>query len=188
MNFASGTSPNQTGVIGCTGGTSGNNEFNDIVNGCSGTYGINTSDYPACVNLPAGGPQPWDCLPGNSGVKEGPFQHALNQRFEGSQNPTSCINPNNYPNYPPNDPRIVSVFIVPYGFVAAGVNPIPILNLAAFYVTGWDSSKDPCSADDPATKDQLIGHFINYVNPLGGGGSGSCTFGALQECVAILTQ
>jgi Flp pilus assembly protein TadG len=189
MNFASGSNPNQTGILGCDGGTSGNNERQDIANGCQGTYAINTSDYPACVNLANSGPSPWDCLPGNSGIKEGPFFQGLQQRME----PTgSCTNFNNYPAYQPNDPRIVSLFVVPYNSVASGVKPLPIVNLAAFYVTGWDSSKDPCAKavppDDPAGKDQVVGHFINYVNPNGTSGNGQCVQGSLTECVAILTR
>jgi hypothetical protein len=99
--------------------------------------------------------------------------------------------PNNwshFPNIPSTDPRIVQVFITPYGsFGGSGNKPYPIQTFAAFYVTGWDS--DTCGSDDPAGKDQLVGHFIKYVNPSSGSGGGGqpCTPTSFGTCIIKLT-
>ena len=60
-----------------------------------------------------------------------------------------------HPGDPPpaaDDPRVVRLFVVPYGAykdVANGNNAdVPVLQLAAFYITGWNynESEDPCDA------------------------------------------
>jgi hypothetical protein len=100
--------------------------------------------------------------------------------------------PNNwskFPNIPAGDPRIVEVFITSYGsFGGSGNQNYPIQSFAAFYVTGWDG--DNCGSDDPAGKDQLVGHFIKYINPTdtGGGGTQACNLNSFGTCVVVLTQ
>jgi hypothetical protein len=95
------------------------------------------------------------------------------------------------------------VFIVDSGSFAGrtGSFYVPIRIFATFYITGWFGS--PCTTsnsspptglpyrkDDSATKGELLGHFVKYVDPSGaGGGSGQCTSTEnLGDCIAVLTK
>jgi hypothetical protein len=83
---------------------------------------------------------------------------------------------------PSNDPRIVSLFVVPYqslknvGGSGSG-SPIPVLRFASFYVMNWlggpsGNEDDPCPDPDfkgttvpvPATKAAIIGVFDTTVD------------------------
>jgi putative Flp pilus-assembly TadE/G-like protein len=96
-----------------------------------------------------------------------------------------------------SDPRIVSVFVTPFGaFSGSGTNVVPITNFASFYVTGFSKNGggqgDPCPLADPVpskTGGWIVGHFIKYVDTIGGGGSGdTCDFSSFGSCVAVLTK
>ncbi len=188
MRFGNGTSASQTGAIACPPGGQGGFRTN-IQQGCSGLYGINTAD-PSCANTnpgPAGTPPPpADCIFTDNGLKTGQFKQGMSARFA---NQTCPNNWSKFPSIPNTDPRIVSVFITPYGsFGGSGNQAYPIQNFAAFYVTGWDG--DPCNSDDSAGKDQLVGHFIKYVNPYDptSGGGQKCTLTSFGNCVTVLTR
>src|SRR5262249_28823330 len=136
------------------------------------------------------------------GVKEGPFQQGMNDRIVASPpNGGQYYCPNNWTNnnqggvpvLPHNDSRIVEVFIIPYGSMDANGNPllssgyVPIQSFAAFYVTGSDGVG--CSSDSPSPNAQVTGHFIKYIDTLGGGtGGGGCVLSSLGTCVAVLTK
>jgi hypothetical protein len=74
--------------------------------------------------------------------------------------------------------------------------PFPIQYFAAFYITGWQATgngfSNPCqgNGDDPAAGGTIVGHFINYVNTLNTGGTGSsaCVPNSINECIAVLTR
>jgi Flp pilus assembly protein TadG len=85
-----------------------------------------------------------------------------------------------------DDPRVVRLFVVPYGAykgVANGNNAdVPVLQLAAFYITGWNYNKraDPCDAvgkgdvqpalyksDTVPGDDELAGYFIKLIDSSG---------------------
>ena len=88
----------------------------------------------------------------------------------------------------PGDPRIVQVFLTPFGsFNGSGNTTVPVTNFATFYVTGWTAQgggfANPCqgNGDDPVPGNDagyIVGHFIKYVFALNtGGGSGElCDF------------
>jgi hypothetical protein len=100
----------------------------------------------------------------------------------------------------PSDPRIMSVFVTPFGaFSGSGANVVPISNFASFYVTGFSKNGggqgDPCNgppAPDPVpskTGGYVVGHFIKYVDTSGGGGTGDpCDFTSFGTCVVVLTK
>jgi hypothetical protein len=188
MRFGTGTSASQTGAVACPPGGQGGFRL-DIEQGCSGTYAINTSD-PACTNvnpLPGGTPPPpADCVQTSNGVKSGQFKQGMAVRMASAPCPNNW---SKFPNIPAGDPRIVEVFITSYGsFGGSGNQNYPVQSFAAFYVTGWDG--DNCGSDDPAGKDQLVGHFIKYINPTdtGGGGTQACNLNSFGTCVVVLTQ
>jgi hypothetical protein len=96
-----------------------------------------------------------------------------------------------------SDPRIVSVFVTPFGaFSGSGTNVVPITNFASFYVTGFSKNGggqgDPCPLADPVpgkTGGWIVGHFIKYVDTIGGVGTGeTCDFNSFGTCVAVLTK
>jgi hypothetical protein len=100
----------------------------------------------------------------------------------------------------PTDPRLVSVFVTLFGALSgSGQNVVPISGFATFYVTGFSKNGggqgDPCGgppAPDPVpnkTGGYIVGHFIKYVDTLGGSGTGqACDFNAFGSCVAVLTK
>jgi hypothetical protein len=188
MRFGTKTSPSQTGAIACPPGGQGGFRGN-IVTGCSGSYAINTSD-PLCTKIyPLTGgafPPPADCVLTDNGLKTGQLRQGMATRMA---NATCPNNWSKYPNIPTNDPRIVNVIITAYGsFGGTGGQAYPIQNFAAFYVTGWDG--DNCGSDDSAGKDQLVGHFIKYINSTdtGGGGNQACNLSSFGSCVVVLTR
>ena len=164
----------------------------EIENGCAPLYAINTG--AACpTNAPTlwSTPQPWDCVAIQTGGAVGQLEQGMKNRILGGSN--SCVSPNNwssFPNLPPDDPRIVPVFVTPFGtFQGSGNEVVPVSNFATFYVTGWFSS--PCAGDDPVPdKGYVVGHFIKYIFALNnGGGSGElCNFNAFGSCIAVMTE
>ncbi len=66
-----------------------------------------------------------------------------------------------------NDPRVISLFIVPYqalkGVTGSGNAEIPILSFASFYVMGWKGQKNDGSEDDPCPDPDFKG--VSYSTP-----------------------
>jgi hypothetical protein len=137
-------------------------------------------------------PQPWQCVAIATGNATGQVRHGMNYRIQGDRNANSCLSPNHWSNFPdlsPGDPRLVNVFLTPFGsFNSTGSGTVPVTNFATFYVSGYDHS--PCSGDDPAGQDEIVGHFIKYIDTLnnGDGGTQPCDKTELGACVAVLTQ
>ena len=165
----------------------------EIRYGCSPEYAINQSASCAYSTAPSlwASPQPWDCVAVQTGGAVGQVEQGLRDRILGGA--SSCTSPNNwssFPNIPPDDPRIVPVFVTPFGtFTGTGNEIVPVTNFATFYVTGWFSS--PCSGDDPVPdKGYIVGHFIKYIFTLnnGGGSDELCDFSAFGSCIAVLTE
>jgi hypothetical protein len=164
----------------------------EIANGCRPAYEINTGDpCPATYPDLQATAQPWDCVAVQTGGAVGQLEQGMKQRILGGA--STCTSPNNwssFPNIPAEDPRIVPVFVTPFGtFTGSGNDVVPVTKFATFYVTGWFSS--PCSGDDPVPdKGYVVGHFIKYVYVLNnGGGSGElCDFNAFGSCIAVLTE
>jgi len=165
----------------------------EIRYGCAPEYAINDAVSCPYTTHPAlwASPRPWNCVAIQTGGAVGQVEQGLRDRILGGA--SSCTSPNNwssFPNIPPDDPRIVPIFITPFGtFTGTGNEVVPVTNFATFYVTGWFSS--PCSGDDPVPdKGYIVGHFIKYIYKLNnGGGSGDlCDFSAFGSCIAVLTD
>jgi len=147
---------------------------------------------PATSTILWGSPQPWQCVAISTGNATGQVRHGMNYRIQGNRNANSCVSPNHWSDFPhlnPGDPRLVNVFLTPFGsYNATGSGTVPITDFATFYVSGYDQS--PCSGDDPAGQDEIVGHFIKYVETLNDGNAGTqpCDKNELGACVAVLTQ
>jgi hypothetical protein len=164
----------------------------EIANGCAPAYEINTGDAcPGTAPTLWATSQPWDCVAIQTGGAVGQLEQGMKQRILGGA--STCTSPNNwasFPNIPASDPRIVPVFVTPFGtFTGSGNEVVPVSKFATFYVTGWFSS--PCTGDDPVPdKGYVVGHFIKYIYVLNnGGGSGElCDFNSFGSCIAVLTE
>ncbi|UTI65898.1 pilus assembly protein TadG-related protein [Paraconexibacter antarcticus] len=190
-----------------------------IILGCQPKYQVNdgspcstvTTPYPSCVGTEQGNfsNKPAKAFnerflcnpPGNPGnCKAG----NLAGGFDGK--PTTCppagsFGHNNWPNYPTNDPRLIGVYVTPFGtFQGNGQDLFPIVKFAQFYVTGYASNgsgfDNPCigQGDEfaPGTESDIgvvSGHF---VKPLAGGGEGAtntdCDTNDVGGCVAVLVK
>ena len=128
----------------------------------------------------------------------------MNQRILGDEKAKTCTRPNQWPavlsdpDLLASDPRLVPLFITPFGsFDGSGNGTVPVRNFAYFYVTGWAGSaaasttRARASDDDvPQAGGYIIGHFVKYVSRLNDGSSGDtpCDFRAASPCVAVLTD
>jgi hypothetical protein len=188
----------------------GKNLADELATGCSPTFAINHGTachaYTYYQSLPQSAP--WDCTITQTGGAVGQEYQGMLDRTQGGS--TSCVNPINWrdadgdgkvtipEDIPPGDPRIVQVFVTPFGsFNGSGNAVIPILNFATFYVTGFSKNAsgvqgDPCPGADPIPSKSggyILGHFIKYVDTVSSGGGGAtCDFNAFGTCVAVLTQ
>ena len=135
----------------------------------------------------------------------------------------ACINPNYYDRTNPGQwalaggrasARVVFLFIVPYGaYKNTGPNDgLPVLNFAAFYVTGWHGQNggpgnNPCDSinpadyppahpgdppprnDEPAQDGEIIGYFVDWTMPdFPGDPNNPCVLGQLRPCVPVLVR
>jgi Putative Flp pilus-assembly TadE/G-like len=173
----------------------------EIAQGCVPQYGVNTGQACPAHNDPMWSnpaTQPWYCVRVSTGNSAGQVNQGLRTRIH--QGTNTCVSPNNwslFPNIPAGDPRIVPVFLVPFGaFGGSGSNNvIPVTGFATFYVTGWSQGNggqqgDPCPGADPVNGGgEIAGHFIKYVDSINTGGGGPlCNFNSLGTCVAVLTE
>lgn len=184
----------QSQEIDCGGG----NIAAELQNGCTNPYAKNTSPTLSCTP----GPNPPQCVALQTGEAVGQVSKGLNNRFaDTAAGNCNGVFPNNTVNGVWNgqpDPRIVQVFVTPFGsFSGSGNGLVPILKFATMYVAGW--SGDPCLASNPGgtdpadpagnSKGDIWGYFINYINSLGTSvGGGKCVAGTFGTCVAVLTQ
>jgi hypothetical protein len=179
-----------------------------LASGCAGTYQINQPQ--TCPDPTDPNNNPIDCVTPNTGNVTNQVGSGLNQRILGDPKASTCTATNhwaNYPNFSASDPRVVTVFVTPYGsFGGSGSSTqFPIQLFAAFYITGWSGQgngfSDPCPVwngsgpapdgyNDPTPAGTVVGHFISYVNTLNtnAGGGTACVPNSLGECVAVLTR
>jgi hypothetical protein len=169
--------------------------------GCQPLYVKNTGQACPAANATLWSDpstQPWNCVRVSTGNAAGQVNQGMLIRTQDGG--TTCVNQNNwssFPNLPAGDPRIVPVFLVPFGaFGGSGSNNVvPVTGFATFYVTGWSQGNggqqgDPCpGADAVDGGGEITGHFIKYVESINTGGGGpTCDFNALGTCVAVLTE
>ena len=150
----------------------------------------------------------WKCVPAAPGFSASVIADGIAARTGNCDNiqnnscsRTSCNFPSRYPATPdpdwapePGDPRVVNLFVVPYG-AFKGINAqdgLPITKFPRFYVTGWGghgSNDDPCPDDDPAQPGEIVGYFIAFGEPGGPVDQTlSCVPGDLTPCRAVLVR
>jgi Flp pilus assembly protein TadG len=173
-----------------------------IAAGCAPRYARNTGqacpDHSQSATQAAGAS--WACVWTKTGQSPSQVSAGMNHRILGNEKAKVCTAPNHWPNYGPSDPRIIPVFVVPYGsFQGSGNQAFPIQDFAFFYITGWTGQgngfDNPCQGqgDDPVPGNDagaIVGHFIKYVEPVNNGGdSGTpCDLSSLSGCVAVMTK
>lgn len=179
----------------------------ELAGGCAPKYTDNQgTPCPAGATALWSTAQPWQCVAINTGQAPNQVAAGLNLRILGSNKPATCTDPNQWSKFgtnawpPAGDPRIVQVFLTPFGsFSGSGGNTVPVTRFATFYITGWTGQgsgfDNPCqgNGDDPVPNGDagtIVGHFIAYVDNVNNGGAGSelCDFNTLGSCVAVLTR
>jgi hypothetical protein len=176
----------------------------ELATGCGPTYVRNTGQAcPATASALWSTAQPWNCVAIQTGSATNQVPAGMNTRILGTASPTTCTAPNHwssFPNFNPSDPRLIEVFLTPFGsFSGSGSTTVPVTDFATFYVTGWTGQgqgfNNPCqgNGDDPVPNNDagyIVGHFVKYIQTLNTGGSGSspCDLSAFGTCVAVLTR
>jgi Putative Flp pilus-assembly TadE/G-like len=165
------------------------NVADELAQGCSPTYEINSDLTCPGYNDLWNTPQPWDCVKTQTGGAVGQVARGMKDRILGGA--STCTAPINWPNYPLDDPRIVPLLVTPFGTFSGNGNAIvPVIDFGAFYVMGWDG--DPCPGSVSVPKGYIAGHFIKYIprNPRGAGDT-TCYLSdptQLTPCAAVLTR
>ncbi|MGZ6640792.1 MAG: pilus assembly protein TadG-related protein [Solirubrobacteraceae bacterium] len=173
----------------------------ELALGCAPEYRRNTGQ--ACpASSVFGTPTPWYCVGTQTGASVNQVSAGMNHRVLGSEKPATCSAPNHWPNYEPGDPRILPLFVVPFGaFQGSGNQTFPVQDFAFFYVTGWTGQGtgfgNPCqgNGDDPVPGNDagsIVGHFIKYIETPNTGNSGDqpCDLSgaSIGGCVAVMTK
>jgi hypothetical protein len=186
-----------------------------LANGCDQPYRTNTDTNFACPATTKTGllatQQPYPCVATQTGGSVGQFTQGIQARILGGSSncpasgagrnywsnygtSTGLPSPDN-PTYPFNDPRIVYVFMVPFGsFRGSGNAVLPIVSFGIFYVRGWGGNgggnDDPCPGAIPnVPAGDLAGNFITHVaDSATAFGTEACVTGSFNPCVAILTK
>jgi hypothetical protein len=145
----------------------------------------------------------WPCVALKTGHAVNQVPAGLNTRILGTDKPLVCTSPNDWSSYPdldPDDPRIIHVFITPFGAFSSTGNDetVPVVGFATFYVTGWTGQgggfDNPCQGfgDDPVPNNDpgtIVGHFIRYIAQVNSGTNGQpCDEDSLTPCVAVMTE
>jgi hypothetical protein len=175
----------------------------ELAMGCQPTYARNTGT--SCPGSPGtlwATAQPWTCVAVQTGSATNQVPSGMNLRILGDEKAGACTAPNNwslFPALPRNDPRIIEVFLTPFGsFNGSGSTTVPVTDFATFYVTGWTGQgqgfNNPCegNGDDPVPNNDagyIVGHFIKYIQTTGSGsGSTPCDPNAFGACIAAMTR
>jgi len=187
-----------------------------LAKGCGPAYKINEGETcPGRAALWATDPA-WPCVAIKTGPSPNTTPRGLNTRIlcnpifneetncENSGSAKVCTHPNKWPDYELDDPRLVQVYLTPFGtFTGTGADEtVPVIGFASFYITGYTGEggvKTPCAdltgddADDyainPPPKGHIAGHFVTAVQPnTGGAGTEECDFDAIYSCIAVLVK
>jgi hypothetical protein len=105
---------------------------------------------------------------------------------------------------PKRSPRVVFIFIVPYGAykTTSSQTTMPVLTFAAFYVTGWEgkgsgANQNPCLSapptgslpDEDTNGGDIVGYFVDYaMQDAPGDPDSHCVIGQLQPCTPVLVR
>jgi Putative Flp pilus-assembly TadE/G-like len=206
----------QTGVVDCGEGNGNGNPLGSgvlsaIIGSCPKLLTQNTRG--TCNPPPTSTTSPWDCvqtIPGDRSKLPAAIAQVVNPTL--THNGCSA---NNWPAYAtdqkanpisPKDPRVMT-FIITGAFALDGnAQPqwIPVLLLADFYVTGWDTTlpnKYQCDNNEPyplpasgpgngqnnPTNAAFWGHWFQDVT-LGAGGPNACVVDSFGNCVLVLSR
>jgi hypothetical protein len=111
--------------------------------------------------------------------------------------------------FPAGDPRILNAYITTYGafsHVNGTSGTVPVIGFGHFYVTGYTAQgggfTNPCEQappsnygglypDDPVPNNDsglIVGHFIRFVDKIGGDGSAPCDPNSINACVIVMTK
>jgi hypothetical protein len=111
--------------------------------------------------------------------------------------------------FPSGDPRVLNAYITTYGafsHVNGTSGSVPVIGFGHFYVTGYTGQGggfvNPCEAappsnytglypDDPVPNGDsglIVGHFIRFVDTLGGDGTTTCDPSSFFACVIVMTK
>jgi hypothetical protein len=161
----------------------------EIATGCEPSYTINPSLACPAYNELWSLPEPWPCAKTQTGGSVGQVSQGLEERILGGS--STCTAPNNWPNFSPDDPRIIPLIITPFGsFSGSGNDIVPVIDFATFYIVGWGApGGDPCPNAVPVPKGYIAGHFIKYVPSIPTATSATvCDRTAVTPCVAVMTR
>ncbi len=186
-----------------------------LATGCDLPYRINTDPGLACGTPPwatknalLASPRPYPCVAVQTGGSVGQFTQGIQARILGGGNTCPGVGQAGrnywdlYPDFPSadnsygfNDPRIVYVFMVPFGsFRGSGNTILPVVSFGIFYVRGWGGNgggnDDPCPGAIPnVPAGDLAGNFITHVaDSADAYGTEACVVGSFNPCVAVLTK
>jgi hypothetical protein len=93
-----------------------------------------------------------------------------------------------------SDPRLITVFIVPYGSfvgVNGGSTSVPVIDFGRFYVTAWGgnnaSNTDPCPDNLVGIQPgEIDGRFVDLAPQGNPDPNGVCDLNQLRPCLATL--
>ena len=129
--------------------------------------------------------------------------------FDPNYVPTGPSDPRGQDGFPVGDPRVLNAYITTYGafsHVNGTSGSVPVIGFGHFYVTGYTGQgggfKNPCEAaspsnygganpDDPVPNGDsglIVGHFIRFVDSVGGDGSVACDPNSINACVIVMTR
>lgn len=205
-----GDSGSLTGLLDCDPNTTQADQ--EILTGCGANRYVQNTGQDCSKYLNANqlfgdtAALPWPCVGSEQGNKIPKVPGGLTARILCApyvSDPSTCLttttndckSKNHWPDFTPDDPRIIPMFLVRTGASAAsGSSVYPILGFAAFYVTGWTGS--PCTGSDneiPAAykndKASVFGHWINYIAPaLDSPDNTPCDLSSVQICTPVLVK
>jgi hypothetical protein len=154
--------------------------------------GMQPNDVPAGLNLRILGD---DKPPPNSCPPLGDRGHNNWTQFD----PTNS-NPDRPYGFPIGDPRVLDAYLTTFGafsHVNGTSGSVPVTGFGHFYVTGWTGQgsgfDNPCQGqgDDPVPNNDsglIVGHFIFYIDTVGGDGTAPCDPTSINACVIVMTK
>ena len=123
--------------------------------------------------------------------------------FDPNYVPTGPGDPRGQDGFPIGDPRVLNAFLTTYGafsHVNGTSGSVPVTGFGHFYVTGYTGNppggggfKPPCYGNGDAVVPNgdsglIVGHFIRYIDTLGGDGSLPCDPNSINACVIVMTK
>lgn len=193
-----------------------NNLKTELAKGCRPTY-VPNPGTPDCSGIGTAAlwasAQPWPCVAVNTGRQPNDVSAGLNERILLDDKAKTCISPNHWSDFDITDPnkdgyyglpfgdrRILNAYLTTYGafsHVNGTSGSIPVTGFGHFYVTGWTGNgggfDNPCQGkgDDPVPNNDsglIVGHFIYYLDKVGGDGTAPCDPTSINACVIVMTK